>query len=61
MFLNHCLYSDKVLAIHDGRLLSWGKPGDIITGELISRLYGVNVDVCSLKDDKVRVCVPANI
>ncbi len=52
------LYSDKVLAIHGGQVLAHGSPKDTITGELISKLYGVDVEVCSLKDDAVRVCVP---
>ena len=54
------LYSDKVLAVHGGRVLAHGSPKDTITGELISKLYGVNVEVCSLKDDTVRVCVPGS-
>ncbi len=55
------LYSDKVLAIHDGQILACGNPGDTINSALISKLYGVDVEVCSLKNDKMRVCVPSNI
>ena len=55
------LYSDKVLAIHDGRVLACGSPRDTVTGELISKLYGIDVEVCSLKDDRMRVCVPGDI
>ncbi len=55
------LYSDKVLAIHNGKVLAWGKPEDTINSTLISRLYGVDVEVCSLKEDKIRVCVPADL
>ena len=55
------LYSHKVLAIHKGKVLAWGKPEDTINSALISTLYGVDVDVCSLKEDKVRVCVPADL
>lgn len=53
------LYSDRVLALHDGRVLAWGSPRDVLRGDLISTLYGVKVEVCSLRDDAVRVCVPA--
>lgn len=52
------LYSDKILALHDGQILSFGTPQDIMTSELISRLYNVDVDVCSLKKDEIRVCIP---
>ena len=55
------LYSDKVLAVHDGRVLACGSPKDVINSELISKLYGVDVEISSLHDDKVRVCVPRDI
>lgn len=52
------LYADKTLVIHDGRLRAFGDPRDVITEELVSDIYGVEVEVNSLYDDKVRVCVP---
>lgn len=55
------LYSDKILALFDGRILGWGAPQDVMTSELISKLYNVDVEMCSMQDDAVRVCVPANI
>lgn len=54
------LFSDRVLALYQGRVLGWGTPKDIICDTLISTLYGVNVDVCSLRGDAVRVCIPAD-
>ena len=29
--------------------------------EAVKALYGVEVEVCSLYEDRMRVCVPANI
>lgn len=55
------LYSDKVLAIQGGQILAHGSPQETITSELISKLYGVEVEVCSLKDDRMRVCVPGDM
>lgn len=55
------LYSDKILALYDGKVLAWGTPRDTISNSLISTLYGVDVEVCSMRDDVVRVCVPADI
>jgi iron complex transport system ATP-binding protein len=52
------LYSDKTLVIHEGEVLAYGSPKDAITAELISKIYGVEVEVNSLHDDRVRVCVP---
>ena len=53
------LYSDKILALYDGRILAWGTPQETIRKELISTLYNVDVDVCSMHQDAVRVCIPA--
>ncbi|MBC2888865.1 ABC transporter ATP-binding protein [Gordonibacter massiliensis (ex Traore et al. 2017)] len=52
------LYSDKTLVLHQGRVHAFGDPKDVITNELVSTIYGVNVEVNSLYGDKVRVCVP---
>lgn len=52
------LYSDRTLVLSKGQVLAYGNPHRIITSSLISRLYGIDVDVQSLYDDKVRVCIP---
>ena len=53
------LYADKTLVLHEGGILAYGEPKQTITAELISKIYGVDVEVNSLYDDKVRVCVPS--
>jgi iron complex transport system ATP-binding protein len=50
------LFADEVLAMKDGKVLAQGKPKDIITKEFIHCLY--DVEVQSIFDDKMRVCVP---
>lgn len=52
------LYSDKTLVLHQGRVFAFGSPKEIITDNLVGTIYNVNVEVNSLYDDKVRVCVP---
>lgn len=52
------MYSDRILALHDGRVLAWGTPQEVIRDELMSKLYGMEVEVRSLHNDAVRVCVP---
>lgn len=52
------LYSDQTLVIQDGKVKAMGSPRETITSELISGLYGIDVEVNSLYEDKVRVCVP---
>lgn len=54
------LYSDKILAMHDGKVLAHGTPQEIMQPELISKLYGVDVEVHSLTNDTVRVCTPVD-
>ena len=52
------MFSDRILAIQKGRVLTEGKPSDVLTDETIRSLYGVDVDVVSLNNDNVRICVP---
>ena len=54
------LYSDKTLVLCEGTVCTFGPPKEVITKELISKLYDVDVEVNSLYDDKVRVCVPVS-
>ncbi|OUO31758.1 ABC transporter ATP-binding protein [Olsenella sp. An293] len=53
------LYADTVLALDGGHVRACGVPADVITGPLLSELYGLPVEVSSLYDDKARACVPA--
>lgn len=52
------LFADEVLAMKDGSIIAQGEPRDIITKELVEELYGVQVEIESLYDDRLRVCVP---
>ncbi len=54
-------FSDRVLAIKDGRVLACGTPREIVTDELMREVYGVDIRVESLYDDSVRVCIPKAI
>jgi iron complex transport system ATP-binding protein len=52
------MFSDRVLALHDGKVLASGAPSDIVTEELMRKLYGIDIKVQSLFQDKARACVP---
>ena len=54
-------YSDRILTIQHGRVLAEGTPKEVLTKKTIRALYGVEVDVVSLRDDRARICLPANI
>ena len=55
------LWSDKILALHGGGVLACGAPGEIMTSDLISRLYGVGVEVCRVGEGDLRVCIPTHV
>ena len=52
------LYSDKILALYGGQVLAFGTPEETVRADVISGLYGVDVEVCSLREDNIRVCIP---
>ena len=54
------LYSDRTMVLSEGRLRAFGNPHSVITSQLISELYGIDIEVCALFGDKVRVCVPVS-
>ena len=52
------LFSDKIVALKDGTVLKFGTAAEIIEKGTLMELYGWNLDVESLKDDKYRICIP---
>ena len=55
------LFSDRILALQNGRILTQGAPSQVLTEQTMAQLYGAAVTVVSLYQDKVRVCVPKHI
>jgi len=53
------MFSDSIVALYGGKVLASGAPADIVNGDLIRQLYGVETKVESLYSDKVRVCIPS--
>ena len=53
--------ADRILAIHNGTVIADGMPTNVINSELIKKLYGVDVDILSAANDKIRFCVPTSI
>ena len=54
------LFSDRILAIQHGRVLTEGTPQQVLTRETIQALYGVEAEVVSLHRDQARICIPIN-
>ena len=55
------LFSHNVVAMQEGRVLAEGPPTKVVTEELMDSLYGADIKVCSLFDDRVRVCIPRSV
>ena len=55
------LFSHNVVAMQAGRVLAEGPPAKVVTEELMDSLYGADIKVCSLYDDRVRVCIPRSV
>ena len=55
------LFSDRILAIQDGRVLIDGIPDQVLTEETMKKLYHVDVEVLSLYDDRARACIPRTV
>ena len=55
------MFSDRILAIQKGRVLTEGNPKEVLTKDTLHALYGVEVDVVSLYEDQARICIPAHI
>ena len=52
--------SDRILAMYGGEVLAWGTPQETIRDDVMSTLYGIDTRVCSLWEDRIRVCIPAS-
>ena len=55
------LYSDRILAMHEGKVLAFGTPAETITAPMISTLYGVEAEVVCMHSDRIRICVKGGI
>ena len=55
------MFSDRILALQNGRILTEGPPSQVLTQENVAELYGIAVEVLSLYDDKIRVCIPKQV
>ncbi len=54
-------FSNRILAIQSGRILADGTPGEVLTQKNIKALYGVDVEIVSLHEDRARACIPTQL
>ena len=55
------MFSDRVLAMQNGRVLTEGTPAEVLSSEIMQKLYGIDVEVLKLYEDRVRICIPRQI
>ncbi len=56
--LNHAVrYSDRIIAIKDGKVFADGPVADVLTEENFERIYGVKATRLNLKQDEEEYCV----
>lgn len=56
------LYTNRVVLLNEGRILHSGTPDETITTERLKTLYGVDVDIITVKNrmnQELQVCVPS--
>ncbi len=53
------MYADCTIAICDGKVAAFGDPAKVLDAELMSRLYGVKIEVVDVNG--LRMCIPAGI
>lgn len=51
-------YADRLLAMHEGRVLRCGVPAEVVTPELVRRLYGIEAHVLKAPNDGAPLVVP---
>ncbi|MEG1538220.1 MAG: ABC transporter ATP-binding protein, partial [Clostridiales bacterium] len=51
-------FSDQILALSAGQVLAKGAPRQVMDSGLIQKLYGAKVNIESLNNDSIRICVP---
>ena len=54
------LFADEVLAVKNGMIAAHGAPHEVRDAEMISSLYGIEAEILSIRDDKMRVCIPVS-
>ena len=55
------MFSDRILAMQNGRILTEGAPAEVLSCETMQKLYGVDVEVLKLYEDRIIICITRQI
>ena len=53
------LYADHVIVLEDSQILAEGSPKSVLTKEVIQSIYRINVEILSLFDHNIKLCIPS--
>ena len=53
-------YGTHALVLDEGRVCSFGRPEQAVTPQLLSRIYGVEVEILPVEGCSQHVCIPAS-
>ena len=53
-----CRYASHIIALADGRIEAAGRPSEVVTAELIERVFGLRVSVISCPVTGTPLCIP---
>lgn len=52
------MFSDKVIAIKDGKIVSDGTAKTVINSKTVTELYEIDTEVIGIYNDRIRTCIP---
>ncbi|MEG2145549.1 MAG: ABC transporter ATP-binding protein [Lachnospiraceae bacterium] len=52
------LYADQVMVLRNGKIAEFGQPNEVLTEEVLERIYGIGVTIYGYGTRGMKVCVP---
>ena len=52
------LFADQTLALLEGKVAGLGTPQEVLTEELLERMYGIPLKLYEVGKENARVCIP---
>ncbi len=53
------LYADRVIVLDKRKIIAKGLPKQVLTKEIIQNIYKINVEILSLFDHNIKLCIPS--
>ena len=52
------LFADQVMVLHEGKVVRFGNPTEVLDEELLYKIYGIHVQLHDIAERNIKVCVP---